>query len=134
LLTTLIGSGRCMQGHFLHHHPRDMPQVVAQDRMGERTILLVWAVVVLNDAVSAGSRIWESAGWGLVLVSSVARLATSLESVRKQMRTEDKDPRLASISLGQQHQYGCKLSPLRMYKLRRTLPSGHMYYPIVWLC
>ncbi len=78
-----------------------MLRVVVLGLMGEGELLVARVVAITHDAANTGGRMQESAGWGQVRFSSVARLATFPDSVRKQVRTEDRDNRLASISLGQ---------------------------------
>jgi hypothetical protein len=60
--------------------------------------LRVKLAVIPHCATSAGGRILENVGWVLDLVFDVAKLATSLETVPKQLLLGVKGPKRATIS------------------------------------
>jgi hypothetical protein len=84
-----------------------------QDPREEVALMRVRVVTIFRDAASTGIHIWESANMGQVYVTSASSLATLLENALKQVETEDKGLRLASINLGLPFQPGCLLSPPR---------------------
>jgi hypothetical protein len=74
-------------------------------------------VIIPHYAASVGGCILENAGWVLDLVFDVAKLATSLETVPKQLLLGVKGLKQATISQGNPLKQGCTHLHQTMSKL-----------------